>query len=67
MGYENDAFVDFCRYRANERARNRNPNLSREEYLAIKRRELHARMRRRRQKRFSSTKSTGVPRFRLFW
>lgn len=63
---EIDAFLDFCRYRAGERARNRNPDLSREEYLAIKRRELHTRMRRRRQKRLSATQSTGRPRFRLF-
>ncbi len=63
---EIDAFMDFCRYREGERARNRNPNLSRDEYLAIKRRELHERMRRRRQKRLSSMHSSGRPRFRLF-
>jgi uncharacterized membrane protein YkvA (DUF1232 family) len=45
---EIDAFEDFCRYRNEERSRNRNPNISREEYLTMKRRELHARMRRRR-------------------
>lgn len=61
---EIDAFLDFCRYR--ERARNHNPNLSREQYLAIKRHELHTRMRRRRQKRLSATESSGRPRFRLF-
>ncbi len=61
---EIDAFLDFCRYR--DRARSRNPNLSREEYLAIKRRELHARMRRRRESRFSGTRTSGRPRFRLF-
>ncbi len=61
---EIDAFLDFCRYR--ERARTHNPNLSRDEYLAIKRRELHARMRRRRERRLSSTQATGRPRFRLF-
>jgi len=48
---EIDAFEDFCRYRREEESRNRNPNVSREEYLAMKRRELHARMRRRRQAR----------------
>ncbi|MBX3707391.1 MAG: DUF1232 domain-containing protein [Pseudomonadales bacterium] len=48
LKHEIDAFEDFCRYRGDEQARNRNPNLSRDEYLAIKRRELHARMRRRR-------------------
>ena len=57
---EIDAFLDFCRYR--ERARSRNPNLSREEYLAIKRRELHALMRRRRESRFSGTRTSGSPR-----
>jgi uncharacterized membrane protein YkvA (DUF1232 family) len=45
---EIDAFEDFCRYRREEQSRNRNPNVSREEYLTMKRRELHARMRRRR-------------------
>lgn len=48
LRHEIDAFEDFCRYRGEERSRNRNPNVSREEYLAMKRRELHARMRRRR-------------------
>ena len=62
---EIDAFLDFCRYRADERVRNRNPDLSREEYLEIKRRELHARMRRR-QKRIRAERTTGRPRFRLF-
>ena len=61
---EIDAFLDFCRSR--DRARNRNPNLSRDEYLAIKRRELHARMRRRRERRIGATQSSGRPRFRLF-
>jgi uncharacterized membrane protein YkvA (DUF1232 family) len=65
LQHEIDAFADFCKYRGDERTRNRNPNLSREEYLSIKRRELHGRMRRRR----SSTRrraSTTRPRFRLF-
>jgi uncharacterized membrane protein YkvA (DUF1232 family) len=48
LKHEIDAFDDFCRYRDEEKSRNRNPDLSREEYLEIKRRELHARMRRRR-------------------
>lgn len=61
---EIDAFLDFCRYR--ERAREHNPNLSRDDYLAIKRRELHGRMRRRRERRLSMTQSSGRPRFRLF-
>lgn len=48
LKHEIDAFEDFCRYRKDERLRNRNSNVSRDEYLAMKRRELHARMRRRR-------------------
>ena len=48
LKHEIDAFEDFCRYRKEEQSRNRNPNVSRDEYLAMKRRELHARMRRRR-------------------
>jgi uncharacterized membrane protein YkvA (DUF1232 family) len=48
LKHEIDAFEDFCRYRKDERSRNRNPNVSREDYLIMKRRELHARMRRRR-------------------
>ncbi|MEJ2237470.1 MAG: YkvA family protein [Gemmatimonadales bacterium] len=64
MKPEIDAFVDFCRYR--ERFHSQNPNLSREQYLAIKRRELHERMRRRREKRFSGSQGSGRPRFRLF-
>jgi uncharacterized membrane protein YkvA (DUF1232 family) len=63
---EIDAFLDFCLYRADERARNRNPDLSREEYLAIKRHELHARMRRRQRRMRTTQSSTGRPRFRLF-
>lgn len=63
---EIDAFLDFCRYREHERTRNGDSDLSRDEYLAIKRRELHKRMRRRRQSRFSGTSSSGRPRFRLF-
>ncbi len=65
LQHEIDAFADFCAYRKGEKARNRNQNLSREEYLAIKRRELHQRMRRRRQSKRSSSSSTRT-RFRLF-
>lgn len=61
LKHEIDAFNDFCRYRKEEQARNRNPNLSRDEYLAIKRRELHGRMRRRR----SSSGSSGARRTRI--
>ncbi len=65
LQHEIDAFADFCAYRKSEKARNRNQNLSREEYLAIKRRELHQRMRRRRQSKRSSASSSRT-RFRLF-
>lgn len=61
LKHEIDAFNDFCRYRKEEKARNRNPNLSRDDYLAMKRRELHSRMRRRR----SGTRSGGARRTRI--
>jgi uncharacterized membrane protein YkvA (DUF1232 family) len=48
---EIDAYNDFCRYREEEKSRNRNPNITRDEYLAAKRKELHGRMRRRRASR----------------
>jgi len=64
---EIDSFDDFCKYRAEERARNRNPNLSREQYLGIKRRQLHERMRRRRtSKRARAGASARRTRVRLF-
>jgi uncharacterized membrane protein YkvA (DUF1232 family) len=65
LKHEIDAFEDFCRYRDSEKVRKRNPNLSREEYLAIKRRELHARMRRRRTGTRSRSRLGGT-RLRLF-
>jgi len=65
LKHEIDSFTDFCRYREGEKARNRNPNLSREEYLAIKRRELHARMRRRRKTRLSAPRGGRRIRIRL--
>lgn len=43
------AFSDFERYRKEERARNRNPNITREQYLAVKRKQLYRRMRNRRR------------------
>lgn len=65
LQHETDAFLDFCRYRAEEKARNRNPNLSRAEYLTLKRHQLHQRLRRRRQA--SRRRSEGNRlRFRLF-
>ena len=65
LKHEIDAFEDFCKYRSDERARLRNPNLSREQYLAIKRRELHERMRRRRTS-VAATRGRTRTRFRLF-
>ncbi len=62
LKHEIDAFEDFCRYRQGEQSRNRNPNVSREEYLAMKRRELHARMRRRRS---SGSRAGGSRRTRI--
>jgi uncharacterized membrane protein YkvA (DUF1232 family) len=66
LQHEIDAFADFCKYRSDERTRNRNPNLSREEYLAIKRRELHGRMRRRRTSGRRRSGAGRRTRFRLF-
>ena len=63
LAHEIDAFEDFCRYRQEEASRNRNPDVSRDEWLASKRRDLHARMRRRR--RNVSSRSTRTH-FRLF-
>ena len=67
LKHEIDAFEDFCRYRKEEKSRNRNPNISRDEYLAMKRRELHARMRRRRSAAGSRVRRGGTrTRLRLF-
>ena len=67
LKHELEAFQDFCEYRKGDKARQRNPNLSREEYLDIKRRELHSRMRRRRTSvRRSRSGSASRTRFRLF-
>ena len=65
LQHEIEAFEDFCRYRKEEASRNRNPNISREQYINVKRRELHARMRRRRGGRRGSRVGSR-PRFRLF-
>ena len=65
LKHEIDSFTDFCKYRLDEQARNRNPNLSRDEYLNIKRRELHDRMRRRRRSRSSAARGGGRTRVRL--
>lgn len=64
-----DAFEDFMLYKSEEKARNRNPDVSREEWLTAKRRDLHSRMRRRRQalrSRNASRGGRGRPSFRLF-
>lgn len=64
-----DAFEDFMLYKSEEKSRNRNPDISREQWLAVKRRELHSRMRRRRQaarSRAASRGGSGRPSFRLF-
>ncbi len=64
---EIDAFVDFCRYRTEEALRNRNPNVTYEQYLDRKRRELHQRMRRRRRRTRNRTGAGGGrTRLRLF-
>lgn len=63
LQHEIDAFEDFCRYRQEEASRNRNPDISRDEWLAVKRRDLHARMRRRRRRVTTRSHRT---RIRLF-
>jgi uncharacterized membrane protein YkvA (DUF1232 family) len=65
LKHEIDAFEDFCKYRDDEKARQRNANLSREEYLTIKRRELHSRMRRRRTS-VAASRGRSRTRVRLF-
>ena len=66
LHYEIEAFGDFCRYREEERARDRNPNLSRSDYLDAKRRQLQQRMRRRRGAAAKRPSGGSRPRFRLF-
>ena len=66
LSHEIEAFADFCRYREEEKARSRNPNLSRQEYLDIKRRQLQQRIRRRRGSATKRPTSESRPRFRLF-
>ena len=65
LQHEIDAFNDFCQFKKEEKARKRNPDASRDEWLEAKRRALHARMRRRRTAKRSSGSSTRT-RFRLF-
>ncbi|MDP6377516.1 MAG: YkvA family protein [Pseudomonadales bacterium] len=66
LKHEIEAFVDFEKYRSGEKARHRNENLSRDEYLEMKRRELHSRMRRRRKITRSGASGSTRTRFRLF-
>ena len=61
---EIDAFEDFRRYQREEASRNRDPNVTRDQWLTQKRRDLHGRMRRRRQARVSRAPSR--TRIRLF-
>lgn len=60
---EIDAFEDFCRYRREQASRKRNANITREQWLKAKRRELHQRMRRRHRSR---TTAGGGTRVKLF-
>ena len=64
LKHEIEAFDDFRRYQREEASRNRDPNVTREDWLAAKRRELHQRMRRRRNSR--SPRASGRTRVRLF-
>ena len=64
LKHEIDAFDDFRRYQREEASRNRDPNVTREDWLAAKRRELHQRMRRRRTTR--GPRDAGRTRVRLF-
>ena len=66
LQHEIEAFADFCRYREEEKARDRNPNVSRKDYLEIKRRNLQQRMRRRRGTPAKPPSRATRPRFRLF-
>lgn len=66
LHHEIEAFGDFCRYREEEKARNRNPNLSRQEYLDARRQQLQQRMRRRRSSTARRPAGGTRPRFRLF-
>ena len=64
LKHEIDAFDDFRRYQREVASRNLDPNVTREDWLAAKRRELHQRMRRRRNSR--SPRQSGRTRIRLF-
>ena len=64
LKHEIEAFDDFRRYQREEASRNRNPSVTRKDWLAAKRRELHQRMRRRRN--FRGPRESGRTRVRLF-
>lgn len=64
LTHEIEAFADFCRFRKEEKARNRSPNVTRAQFLASKRRHLHGRMRRRSSG--ASRLPSGRARVRLF-
>ena len=67
LKHELEAFEDFCRFKKEEKSRNRNSDVSREDFLATKRRDLHSRMRRRRKAvRARSSAAGRRPSFRLF-
>ena len=53
-----EAFEEFCAYRSREEGRNGNVTITRDEWLDAKRRELHSRMRHRRNARRSSGRSS---------
>jgi uncharacterized membrane protein YkvA (DUF1232 family) len=67
LTHEIEAFDDFCRYREMASKR-KDSKVTREEWLEAKRRELHQRMRRRRQKGGVRIRRRGgsSTRFRLF-
>ena len=55
LRHEIDAYVDFCAYRADlEKQRGKLPPLTREEWIARRRLQLHERMRRRRDRVWGS-------------
>jgi uncharacterized membrane protein YkvA (DUF1232 family) len=72
LRHDMDAYVDFCEYRDGEGARRKNAGLpldiSTDDWLAARRRELHSRMRNRRRRERSSRRRRGGGRspFSLF-
>lgn len=69
LQHELDAFRDFCRFRTSEeKRRGTAADLTREEWLSVRRKQLQSRMRRRRRgrRRMRSTGSTGKSPLSLF-